>query len=103
MLYSVLYALTGGDLSVPYSEWDRKIQENFENMFYVSHDPHDPNEKHPDLVHKRGIYKDSYGASSPWCDYQLRPNFTIAMVVVSTPLNTVLCINYYGTLTNKRT
>uniref|UniRef100_A0A671UFH5 Glycogen debranching enzyme n=1 Tax=Sparus aurata TaxID=8175 RepID=A0A671UFH5_SPAAU len=49
--------------------------------FWVSGSPNDPNEKHPDLVHKRGIYKDSYGASSPWCDYQLRPNFTIAMVV----------------------
>lgn len=74
---------TGKQLSVSYEEWDRKIQGNFEKMFYVSHDPNDPNEKHPELVHKRGIYKDSYGASSPWCDYQLRPNFTIAMVVVS--------------------
>jgi len=69
------------NLSVPYADWERKIQENFEKMFYVSHDPLDPNEKHPQLVHKRGIYKDSHGASSPWCDYQLRPNFTIAMVV----------------------
>ena len=58
------------------------IQDNFEKMFYVSHDPKDPNEQHTELVHKRGIYKDSYGASSTWCDYQLRPNFTIAMTVV---------------------
>ncbi|XP_019812558.2 glycogen debranching enzyme [Bos indicus] len=66
---------------VSYDEWNRKIQENFEKLFYVSEDPSDVSEKHPNLVHKRGIYKDSYGASSPWCDYQLRPNFTIAMVV----------------------
>lgn len=59
------------------------IQENFEKKFYISHDPLDPEEKHPELVHKRGIYKDSFGASSPWCDYQLRPNFPIAMMVVS--------------------
>lgn len=65
-----------------YVEWDRKIQENFEKKFYISHDPQDPEEKHPQLVHKRGIYKDSLGALSPWCDYQLRPNFPIAMVVV---------------------
>lgn len=67
-----------------YEEWNRKIQDKFEKMFYVSHNPDDPNEKHPELVHKRAIYKDSCGASSPWCDYQLRPNFTIAMVVVRT-------------------
>lgn len=66
-----------------YKEWNQLIQENFERLFYVSDDPADPNEQHPELVHKKCIYKDSYGASSPWCDYQLRPNFTIAMVVVS--------------------
>ncbi|KAF7652312.1 hypothetical protein LDENG_00098520 [Lucifuga dentata] len=71
----------GRSLSVPYADWDQKIQENFEKNFYISHDALDPEEKHPELVHKRGIYKDSCGASSPWCDYQLRPNFTIAMVM----------------------
>ncbi|KAM9839423.1 glycogen debranching enzyme-like [Aulostomus maculatus] len=71
----------GHTYSVSYVEWDNMIQENFEKKFYISHDPHDPEEKHPQLVHKRGIYKDSVGASSPWCDYQLRPNFPIAMVV----------------------
>ncbi|XP_030883464.1 glycogen debranching enzyme [Leptonychotes weddellii] len=71
----------GKVVTVSYDEWNRKIQDNFEKLFHVSEDPSDSNEKHPNLVHKRGIYKDSYGASSPWCDYQLRPNFTIAMVV----------------------
>lgn len=71
----------GKVVAVSYHEWNRKIQDNFEKLFYVSEDPSDFNEKNPNLVHKRGIYKDSYGASSPWCDYQLRPNFTIAMVV----------------------
>lgn len=69
---------------VSYSQWDQQLQQSFEASFWVSRDPHDPNEKRPDLVHKRGIYKDTHGASSPWCDYQLRPNFTIAMVVVGT-------------------
>ncbi|XP_008297524.1 glycogen debranching enzyme isoform X1 [Stegastes partitus] len=66
---------------ISYSQWNQQIQQCFEAAFWVSGEPNDPNEKHPDLVHKKGIYKDSYGASSPWCDYQLRPNFTIAMVV----------------------
>lgn len=67
---------------VSYSQWNQQLQQTFELAFWVSEDPQDPSEKHPELVHKKGIYKDSYGASSPWCDYQLRPNFTIAMVVV---------------------
>ncbi|XP_061489672.1 glycogen debranching enzyme isoform X1 [Rhineura floridana] len=71
----------GKEETITYDQWNRKIQAHFEKLFFVSENPADPNEKHPTLVHKRGIYKDSYGASSPWCDYQLRPNFPIAMVV----------------------
>ncbi|XP_069581806.1 glycogen debranching enzyme-like isoform X1 [Brachyistius frenatus] len=71
----------GQTYSVSYVEWNHKIQENFERKFYISLDPQNPEEDRPELVHKRGIYKDSVGASSPWCDYQLRPNFPIAMTV----------------------
>ncbi|XP_041849646.1 glycogen debranching enzyme isoform X1 [Melanotaenia boesemani] len=71
----------GKEVFIQYSQWNQQLQQSFEAGFWVSGDPQDPNEKRPDLVHKTGIYKDSYGASSPWCDYQLRPNFTIAMVV----------------------
>lgn len=56
-------------------EWEKKIQCNFEKSFYVSEYDQNP------LVHKHGIYKDTFGATAPWCDYQLRPNFPIAMVV----------------------
>ena len=35
------------------------------------------------FIHKTGIYKDSLGANMGYPDYRLRPNFTIAMTVVS--------------------
>ena len=57
-----------------WAEWSKKIQNNFEKHFHVS----DEDKSH--LVHKKYIYKDTVGASQPWCDYQLRPNFPIAMV-----------------------
>jgi hypothetical protein len=34
------------------------------------------------LFRFRGIYKDVYGSSIPWHDYQLRPNQCIAMALV---------------------
>lgn len=77
------FFFSGETHTVSYDEWNHRIQDNFEKMFYVSPDPEEKHENHPELVHKRSIYKDTFGASSPWCDYQLRPNFTITMVVVS--------------------
>lgn len=78
----IVSSVPGKEVFVSYSHWNQQLQQSFEADFWVSGDPNDPNEKRPDLVHKHGIYKDSCGASSPWCDYQLRPNFTISMVVV---------------------
>lgn len=49
---------------------------NFENHFFVDY------EDGP-YVNKKGIYKDSVGASQPWADYQLRCNFPITMTLVS--------------------
>ncbi|XP_037131537.1 glycogen debranching enzyme isoform X2 [Syngnathus acus] len=65
----------GKEVFILYTKWNEQIQQSYEPSFWVSE------ENQSDLVHKKGIYKDSFGASSPWCDYQLRPNFTIAMVV----------------------
>lgn len=63
-----------------FKEWGNLIQENFEKHFYVSTIPAPGDSK---LINKRGIYKDSVNASRPWADFQLRPNFPIAMAVVS--------------------
>ena len=60
-----------------WQEWANNIQSNFEKEFWVGEDAKEK------LVNKRGIYKDTVGATKAWADYQLRPNFTIAMVVVS--------------------
>jgi len=57
-----------------WKEWGDRIKKNFRKTFYV--DPNDTSEH----VHKRGIYKDTHGSTKPWCDYQLRPNFAVAMV-----------------------
>nr|CAB3220598.1 glycogen debranching enzyme-like [Phallusia mammillata] len=61
-------------MKLTWSNWNSKIADNFEKHFYVG----DCDKSH--LVHKRYIYKDTVGASQPWCDYQLRPNFPLAMV-----------------------
>lgn len=66
---------------ISFKEWGNLIQKNFEKHFYVSTTHAVGDSK---LINKRGIYKDTVNASQPWADFQLRPNFPIAMVVVST-------------------
>ncbi|KAG0357454.1 hypothetical protein BGZ54_000334, partial [Gamsiella multidivaricata] len=64
-------------------EWNDLIQQNFEKYFYVPEDPvQDPEYViRSELVNRRGMYKDTYGSITPFADYQLRPNFPVAMCV----------------------
>ncbi|RCK55614.1 Glycogen debranching enzyme [Candida viswanathii] len=62
-------------------EWEKLLQANFEKHYYVPEDPAD-DQKYaidPSLVNRRGIYKDLFSSGKPYEDYQLRPNFAIAM------------------------
>mmetsp|Transcript_124228 Transcript_124228/g.397636 ORF Transcript_124228/g.397636 Transcript_124228/m.397636 type:complete len:1019 (+) Transcript_124228:79-3135(+) len=63
---------SGAELS--YKEWDARLQRNFERLFWVA-----PDERAPTPL--RNFYKDTVGATRNWQDYQLRPNFPIAMAV----------------------
>ncbi|KAK7868484.1 hypothetical protein R5R35_001895 [Gryllus longicercus] len=69
----------GSVFSWTYRQWGEKIAANFEKCFYVNSTP-TAGEERSDLIHQRGIYKDTYHASQAWCDFQLRCNFPVAMV-----------------------
>ncbi|KAI3406672.2 GDB1 [Candida oxycetoniae] len=64
-------------------EWEALIQENFEKKFYVPETAEEDGDYdiEESLVNRRGIYKDLYKSGKPYEDYQLRPNFPIAMCV----------------------
>ena len=71
-----------GDL-ISYKDWAERIKANFERCYYIPLDPHD--DSHYDvntkIVNRRGIYKDLYRSGKEFEDYQLRPNYPIAMTV----------------------
>nr|CAD7601350.1 unnamed protein product [Timema genevievae] len=69
----------GSRMTWTYRQWEQKIASSFEPVFFVSVHPSNK-EPRPDLIHHRGIYKDTHGSGQPWADYQLRCNFPIAMV-----------------------
>lgn len=64
-------------------DWETLVQNNFERCFYVPEDPSQDDQYDIDanVVNRRGIYKDLYRSGKPYEDYQLRPNFAIAMTV----------------------
>lgn len=68
---------------VSFKEWDDKLQNSFERCFYIPKDPQDDHKYEIDanIVNRRGIYKDIFRSTKPYEDYQLRPNFAIAMTV----------------------
>lgn len=69
--------LTGSERAkYTWTEWALRIDANFEKHFWVgvesTESPH---------INKRNIYKDTLNATHSWADYQLRPNFLVAMTV----------------------
>ncbi|KAL5487406.1 hypothetical protein EMCRGX_G020000 [Ephydatia muelleri] len=70
--------------TLTYADWSRLIKDNFEAHFWIPNDRSIASEKEgleAPYIHRTGIYKDSFGATKRYCDFQLRPNFPIAMVV----------------------
>ena len=63
----------------------RQLRNELNHNCIISADPAEDAKYHlnPTIVNRRGIYKDVFGsgAGREWSDYQLRPNFPIAMVV----------------------
>ncbi|KAI1779850.1 glycoside hydrolase family 13 protein [Hypoxylon cercidicola] len=70
---------------ITFSAWADLVKSNFEYCYYV---PVDKSEDggysvNSSIVNRRGIYKDLYRSGKEYEDYQLRPNFAIAMTVAS--------------------
>ncbi|XP_018012653.1 glycogen debranching enzyme isoform X1 [Hyalella azteca] len=70
----------GNEINWTYSFWAQQLSANFTRHFHVPKSPTSV-DKRPDLINRRGIYKDSVGATDSWPDYQLRCNFPIALAV----------------------
>ncbi|KAF2090819.1 glycoside hydrolase family 133 protein [Saccharata proteae CBS 121410] len=68
---------------ITYSDWAALIKDNFEWAYYVPMDPSEDGDYdvNSNIVNRRGIYKDLYRSGKEYEDYQLRPNFPIAMTV----------------------
>lgn len=75
--------LDGGKKAISFAAWADKIKANFERTYYVPRTPEeDANyDVNPKIINRRGIYKDVYRSSKEYEDYQLRPNFPVAMTV----------------------
>eukprot|EP00121_Abeoforma_whisleri_P016569 Awhi_evm1s15199 len=69
--------------TLSFEDWNSILQENFEKCFYIPENEEDDFKYALDTknVHRRGIYKDTYGSEGVYTDYQLRPNICIAMSV----------------------
>ncbi|EIW71077.1 hypothetical protein TREMEDRAFT_37541 [Tremella mesenterica DSM 1558] len=81
----VTASVRGEQRLVTYKEWADLIQTSFERCYYVPSDPAEDAsfDINPGMINRRGIYKDVYGTPKDreWSDYQLRPNFTLPMIV----------------------
>ncbi|KAK7748463.1 bifunctional 4-alpha-glucanotransferase/amylo-alpha-1,6-glucosidase [Diatrype stigma] len=68
---------------ITFSAWADLLKANFEHSYYVPLDPSQDSQYavNTPIVNRRGIYKDLFRSGKEYEDYQLRPNFAIAMTV----------------------
>jgi glycogen debranching enzyme len=68
---------------ITYDAWAQKIKDSFEHCYYIPANEAEwtKYDVNPKIINRRGIYKDVYRGKKEYRDYQLRPNFPIAMVV----------------------
>lgn len=69
--------------TISFDQWNTLLQDNFERCFFIPRDPQKDYKYDLDvnIINRRGIYKDLYKSGKAYEDYQLRPNFAIAMCV----------------------
>ena len=74
---------TAGGQNISFEQWAHNIAQNFERCYYIPVDPIEDGgyDVNPSIINRRGIYKDLYKSGKEYEDYQLRPNFAIAMSV----------------------
>lgn len=68
---------------ISFGAWASLVRDNFERCYYVPLDSAEDAQHDVDvsILNRRGIYKDLYRSGKPYEDYQLRPNFAVAMTV----------------------
>lgn len=71
-----------GGIKFTWVEWARKIDENFEKFYWIGENSNDSK-----YINQRNMYKDTLNSSLPWHDYQLRPNFLIALYLAPQMIN----------------
>lgn len=62
-----------------FSDWADRISAHFQEAFYIGNDGNSSKYNNLELINKKCIYKDTLNSQNPWTDYQLRPNYAIAI------------------------
>ena len=95
---------SGEIVKFSFKAWGERIVDSFESKFWIPESREEAKEREgamKEYINKTGFYKDSFGATHKWADYQLRPNFPIAMVVAPelfTPVNAKIALDVAGRL-----
>ncbi|CAF5144002.1 unnamed protein product, partial [Rotaria sp. Silwood1] len=70
------YSESGEKQNIYLTDWLKRIDENFEKEFWIDQS------NSSEYVNRKQIYKDTVNSTFKWTDFQLRPNFIIASVIV---------------------